>query len=228
MQQLPLGVRLRERASFEAFLAGDNLQAVARLQAAAAGARGVVWLWGAPGCGRTHLLQAVCGGSAAELRASYLPLADLRAAGPDVLAGADRLDLMCLDDLDQVVGALEFERRLFSVYRDFDERRAGLVVSAAAPPAACRWSLADIGSRFGASEVFQVHPLDEDQQVEALRLRATLRGFDLPEETARYLQRRFTRDMSSLCALLERIDTAALSAQRRVTVPFIRETLGDP
>ncbi len=227
MQQLPLGVRLRERASFEAFLAGDNLQAVARLRAAAAGARGVVWLWGAPGCGRTHLLQAVCG-SAAPLRAGYLPLADLSAAGPEVLAGGDRLDLLCLDDVDRVVGNLEFERRLFSVYRDFDERRAGLVVSAAAPPAACGWSLADIGSRFGASEVFQVHRLDDDQQVEALRLRASLRGFDLPEDTARYLQRRFTRDMASLCALLERIDTAALSAQRRVTVPFIREALGDP
>jgi DnaA family protein len=59
-------------------------------------------------------------------------------------------------------------------------------------------------------------------------LRAAQRGLELPEDTARYLLRRFPRDMRSLGKLLDDIDTASLSAQRRLTVPFVREILGEP
>jgi DnaA family protein len=41
-----------------------------------------------------------------------------------------------------------------------------------------------------------------------------------------YLQRRFRRDLPTLWGLLDAIDSAALQAQRRLTVPFIREVLG--
>ena len=58
------------------------------------------------------------------------------------------------------------------------------------------------------------------------QLRARLRGFELPQETSRWLQRRFPRDMRRLYDLLDTLDEAALAAQRRLTVPFIREVLG--
>jgi DnaA family protein len=52
-----------------------------------------------------------------------------------------------------------------------------------------------------------------------------LRGLELPQETARWLQRRFPRDMHSLYGLLDTLDEAAIVAQRRLTVPFIRSVL---
>ena len=52
-----------------------------------------------------------------------------------------------------------------------------------------------------------------------------LRGFELPPETARYLQRRFPRDMRTLCEILDTLDDAAFAAQRRITVPFIRDVI---
>ena len=67
--------------------------------------------------------------------------------------------------------------------------------------------------------------LDEAEQQAALQLRARVRGFELPEETPRWLQRRFPRDMRTLYELLDTLDEAALVAQRRLTVPFIREVL---
>ena len=89
------------------------------------------------------------------------------------------------------------------------------------------WVLADIRSRFGAAEIFQLKPLDEEGEREALRLRATARGLDLPDDTARYLLRRFPRDMSTLGRLLDEIDLASLSAQRRLTIPFVKSILGE-
>jgi DnaA family protein len=73
--------------------------------------------------------------------------------------------------------------------------------------------------------VFQLRVLDESEQQAALQLRARLRGFELPMETLQWLQRRFPRDMRRLYALLDTLDEAALAAQRRLTVPFIREVL---
>ena len=59
----------------------------------------------------------------------------------------------------------------------------------------------------------------------ALRSRAAQRGLELPEETAEYLLRRMPRDLASLYGVLDKLDEASLMAQRRLTVPFIRDVL---
>lgn len=60
---------------------------------------------------------------------------------------------------------------------------------------------------------------------EILAQRAALRGLELPEPVADYLLRRCSRDLSTLLALLDRLDLAALAQQRRLTIPFVREQL---
>jgi DnaA family protein len=152
-------------------------------------------------------------------------LAELGNLGIGVLEGLRQLECLCLDDVDKVVGQLEWERAIFGVLREIEESGGRLVVSAEAPPALLKWALPDLGSRFSASAIFQLRVLDEGEQQAALQLRAQLRGFDLPEETSRWLQRRYPRDMRKLYELLDTLDEAALVAQRRLTVPFIREVL---
>ncbi len=154
-------------------------------------------------------------------------MAEMKALGPDVLNDLPPMDCLCLDDVDAVTGDREWERALFSVLRDMQERGTRLVMSAAVPPALVKWSLPDLGSRCSASTVFQLKPLDETEQQEALKLRARIRGVELPDETARWLQRRFPRDMRTLYELLDTLDEASLVAQRRLTVPFIRTVLKD-
>ena len=227
MQQLPLGVRLPDRAVFASFLAARNEQAVAHLkQVADAKLTGTTWLCGPYGAGKTHLLQAVCAEASARMTAGYVPLRELHRLGVEVLDGMRQLDCLCLDDIDQVVGRLDWERTLFGVYREIEDSGARLILAAATPPALLQWALPDLGSRLAASAVFQLRVLDEVEQQAALQLRARLRGFELPEETSRWLQRRFPRDMHKLYELLDTLDEAALVAQRRLTVPFIREVLG--
>jgi DnaA family protein len=226
MRQLPLCVRLADRAVFASFFAGTNAQAVEHVRGLALGASGgVVWLCGPGGSGKTHLLQAVCAAAGEFLRAGYFPLRELLLLGTGVLEGLPQLECLCLDDVDAVAGRLDWERALFELYRETEERGGRLIAAAASPPALLRWALPDLGSRFGASAIFQLRVLDEADQREALRLRAHLRGLELPPETARWLQRRFPRDMHSLYGLLDTLDEAAIVAQRRLTVPFIRQVL---
>lgn len=227
MRQLPLGVRIPDRAVFATFLAARNEQAIEHLQRVARGeVTGTTWLCGPEGVGKTHLLQAVCvAASATGLRAGYFPMQELASLGTGALEGLPHLDCLSCDDLDRVAGRLEWERALFGLFREIEERGARLVVSAASPPALLSWTLPDLGSRFGASAVFQLRALDDAEQLQALQLHARARGFELPDDAARWMQRRFPRDMRSLHGVLDTLDEAALAAQRRLTIPFIRDVL---
>jgi DnaA family protein len=222
MRQLTLGVRLNDRAVLGNFLEGDNFLALAAARALVnAGADGALFLHGPGGSGKSHLLQALC---VAVPGAAFLPLATLAGVGPGVLEGAGSLPLVAIDDLHLVAGDPAWEQALFALY---NERRGnGLAVSAGAPATRLEMRLPDLVSRLSALPHYALRPLDELQQRQALQLRARARGFELPEETVVFLQRRFPRDMGRLAVLLDELDAASLAEQRRVTVPFIREVLG--
>ena len=113
--------------------------------------------------------------------------------------------------------------RLFSFYNELLERRGRLVAAATAAPGALPFALADLASRFGAAAVHRLAPLEEAEQAEALARRARHRGLELPEETLTFLTRRAPRDFAALCRLLDELDLESLAAQRRLTVPFVRE-----
>ncbi len=226
MRQLPLGVQLKERATFASFLTARNVELVTHLRHVAdATPPGATWLAGPHTAGKSHLLQAVCAATTAGRRAAYLPLEALLPFGPAAIEGAEQLDLACFDDVAAVAGLDDWEARLFSIWQRAQERGGTLVFAARENPAQVAFTLADLKSRLASSAVFAVRELNDEEQLEALYLRAKLRGFELPTETARYLQRRFPRDMRSLCEVLDTLDDAAFAAQRRLTVPFLKEIL---
>lgn len=224
MRQLPLGIRLQDRAVFASYLAGGNLAALSAARQTAAGQGALLYLHGIDGTGKSHLLQAIC---AAVPGSAYLPLKQLKDHGPDVLDGAAQLAAVAVDDVDAVAGDAGWELKLFSLYNDCLSNGTRLAVAASTPALHLELRLPDLRSRLAAMPQFALRPLDEVQQREALRLRAAQRGIDLPDETILFLQRRFVRDMGPLHQLLDRLDLASLQQQRRLTVPFIREILGE-
>jgi DnaA family protein len=221
---MPLAVRLRDRAVFESFYPGANAESSTHLRAVATSSRrSVNWLFGPETSGKTHLLQAAC--ALAGKSAVYLPIRELAELGPESLEGWQESRCVCLDDIDAVIGRLSWERALFSLYREAEERGASLIIAAQLPPLALSFALPDLGSRFSAAHILPLRHLGEEEQRAALRLRAQMRGLELPEEVALYLQRHFPRDMDSLYGLLDTLDEAALEAGRRLTIPFIRDVL---
>jgi DnaA-homolog protein len=227
VRQLPLGVELGVSLRFDTFAAGRNAVAVGALERLARGEGGApVWIHGPRGAGKTHLLQAACAAAGDGGRATaYLPLGPVRAEGPGILGGFEHLALVALDDLDAVAGDGPWEGALFSLYNGLAEQGGRLALAAAGSPAATPVRLPDLASRFAASEVYLVEPLAEADQPAALRRRAERRGLELPDETLGYLTRRAPRDFATLCRMLDALDTESLAAQRRLTVPFVRDWL---
>ena len=224
MTQLALPLRPADHAVFESFLVDGNEALVATLKGIAdrPGDAGC-WLWGARATGKTHLLQATC--ARAGDRSAYVPLAAFADAAPAALEGLASRELVCLDDLDAVAGAPDWEAALFSLCNQLLDSGRSLVVSAAAAPRAVPVALPDLGSRLARLPAFQLRTLGEPARVAALQLRARHRGLELPDDTARFLLSRSRRDMASLYALLDRLDREALRAQRRLTIPFVKDVL---
>ncbi len=227
MRQLPLGVQLGVSLRFETYTAGSNGEAVEALRRLAVGVSHVpVWIYGATGSGKSHLLQAGCAqASVAGKAAAYLPLAVVRGDGPAILDGFERLDLVALDDLDAIAGDDAWEFGLFRFFNGLTELGGRLACAALRAPASVGIRLPDLASRLSASEVHRLEPLEEPLQAAALLLRAERRGLELPEETLGYLTRRAPRDFATLCRMLDALDSESLAAQRRLTVPFVRDWL---
>ena len=224
MSQLALPLRLADHAVFETFLGTGNEAVVDHLRSLPGAAAGQgAWVWGAPATGKSHLLQAACERFAD--RAAYLPLADIAGAGPALLEGLESRQLVCIDDVDAVAGNDAWERGLFALCNALVEEGHHLVVSAAASPRESGIVLADLKSRFQRLATFQLRALDEASRMAALQLRAGHRGLELPADTARFLMTRSRRDMKSLYELLDRLDLEALRAQRKLTIPFVRDVL---
>lgn len=221
--QLPLRLTLRDGATFANLVTGENGAAVHTLMQ---GSEAVVYLWGAAGSGKSHLLQALCHREAAGGgRPVYLDLEEIREAGTGTLEGVEHMTPVCVDRVEVIAGRMEWEEALFHLFNRVREEGGRLVAAGNLPPAALRLALPDLASRLGWGPVFPLRPLDDAGKVEALRLRASGRGLKLPDEVTAFLLRRCPRDMHALFALLDRLDHASLAAKRRLTVPFVRELL---
>lgn len=216
-QQLALPVQLREAASFASYWAGSNADTVATLRKL----RDSGLLYGPPGSGRTHLLQALC----RERGGAYLPLREVRDYGLEVLDGFDAQALLCLDDIDSLAADRDWSLALL---RLLDRRRTAgtqTLCSAAAPPEALAM-LADLRTRLAAGVVLGLHALSDEDCAQLLRERAQARGLDLSGEVTRWMLRTQPRGAGALLDALERLDRASLSQKRRLSLPFVQATLG--
>jgi DnaA family protein len=226
VSQLPLPFPLPHLA-FGSFWAGANQALVDQLRRVAGGTEErIVYLWGAEGTGKSHLLQAVCNrAGAVTRRAAYVPLAQRALFGSALLEGLDEMDVVCIDDLERAAGDPGWEQPLFHLFNRIREARRSLVLAAACAPAAVPIALPDLKSRLSWDLVFRIEPLDEAERFAALRQRAAQRGMEIPDEVLRFLSRRIPRDPHTLFRWLERLDRESLAAQKKLTVPFVKELL---
>jgi DnaA family protein len=230
-QQLSLSVNLNDDATFENFYAPahtHNAMVVRGLRDQLDGSGELfIYLWGAPGCGLTHLLQAACH-QAQEMGLSvqYLPLRDLVGYAPDDLfTGLEMVDLVCLDCLPTIAGRADWELAIFHLYNRLRDAGKCLLVAAEHNPRELALSLEDLRSRLQWGLTYQVHSLTDEDKQQALQMRARARGLELGDDVAQYIIQRLPRDTNELFWQLARLDHASLAEQRKLTIPFVKKVL---
>lgn len=227
--QLPLQFEIRNACSFETLVAGDNAATIgiARQCALQQGEKQLL-VWAQAGHGKSHLLQACCQLAAShDYKVCYLPAGELSAVGVDALQGLEQLDLICIDDVHALFGHSAWERALFDLVNRCREQHARLILSSRLAPEQWRIGLPDLASRLQWGPVFQLKALSDRQKITALQRRAELRGMQLPDRVAHYMLAHFPRDLFTLFERLDQLDQASLAQHRKLTIPFVRQTLSE-
>ncbi|GAB2904991.1 DnaA regulatory inactivator Hda [Uliginosibacterium flavum] len=220
MQQLTLDVRPQVPATLENFVVGDNAALMLALRRQIA-ARDGSWLyiWGAPGTGRSHLLHAAL----SESRASGRPSAYLPAQQGSALLMEDGL-VAALDDVDQLDEA--GQAALFRALIQAREAQGSLILAGSAPPQQLKLR-EDVRTRIGQALIFEIQPLNDDAKGMLLIEHAGARGMLLDADIVEYLLRHGRRDQLWLMNVLDALDDASLTQSRPVTLPLLREILHD-
>ena len=248
--QLPLGLRYAPDQRLENYREAPA-GLLLLLESIARGERNdALFLSGPGGAGKTHLLLGVCAeataqrstrgglaqtasspagrgglGRGEDRQIAYLPLRPFGARSADALSGQGTADLVCIDDVDAIAGMREAEVALFDLHNRLRAAGATIVYAANATPAQLALDLPDLRSRLAQCTQFTLEIPDEPARRAILRQRAQTRGLELDDAVLDWLFRRVDRDLGTLTALLDRLDRASLAAQRRITVPFLRQTL---
>lgn len=214
MRQLALDLIEEPLPTFDNFAAGRNAEALSALRNVVMYAGQALYLWGAEGSGKTHLLDACL---AANRNALRIPITDFRGA-----SALEAPEMLIIDDMHDLPASAELD--WLDLYHRVIENRGVVVAAGDVPPA--RLALRpDIATRLSQGLIFEIHGLSDDEKAHALRGYAAQRGFDLSADTIDYLLSRVPRKMTYLLRLLDVIDRHSLAAQRVVSVRLIRDLL---
>ncbi|HEX5538790.1 MAG TPA: DnaA/Hda family protein [Methylophilaceae bacterium] len=206
MKQLLLDIQPAARPTLGNFVIGRNAEALHHLRLAISGqpeAR-FIYLWGSPGSGKSHLLNAT-----AEL------------------AQHQGLHLVTVDDVQHLNPAAQIE--LFNTYNQLRNNPGSGALLVAGDAAPSQMGLRDdLATRLSWGLVYQLHPLSDEEKAQALKTHAVERGIRLPDEVVDYCLRHLRRDLPTLMATLNALDEWSLTAQKPVTVPMLRKLLQLP
>ncbi|MCM2679279.1 DnaA inactivator Hda [Echinimonas agarilytica] len=226
--QLPLAIQLPDDETFASFWLGGKEAAVSSLQQGLnADSGGFLYLWGQSGSGKSHLLHAAMNWCAScHQLSSYIPLQHSNQLSPEMLDGLEQMHLVCLDNIDMIAGDMRWEEAIFDLFNRIKEQGRLLVITASAAARHVNIELPDLMSRLDWGTSYQLSSPGDDEKLSILQLRANARGLVLSDDAGRFLLHRASRGMSELWQTLARLDTASMAAQRKLTIPFIKEVLG--
>ena len=225
--QIPLELKLPVKADLNDFVASNRQEITRALQTVIQSEEHVfLYIWGSAATGKTHLLSALCQlAENASLTIIYLPLKQASDLSPEICEGLESADIICIDDIEQIAGNPEWENSLFHLYNRIRDTGKKLVISSSQSPAAIPIGLPDLKSRLAWGITLTLKNLtDEDKKV-ILQQRALHLGMELPDDTGNYLLRHHSRTITALLTTLDKLDHASLAAQRKLTVPFVKDFL---
>lgn len=136
---------------------------------------------------------------------------------------ARRANARLWDDADRSAS----EEALFHAWNAAMDERRPLLMTACSQPADWNLGLADLKSRLAATPRVAIRAPDDDLLAAVFAKLWRDRGIDAPADFSGYVLSRIERSFEALRRAVEALDSAAMAAQRPLTIPLAREVFID-
>ena len=181
----------------------------------------VVFVLGDKSNGKTHLLQG-CIFKALEqdLKAVYV---DIKQTLPtDFLNTLSDYDWVCIDNIDQLSEIQQQE--LFDLYNQIKQTKTKLVVSASKPPGELA-VLKDLKTRLSLAVVYRLEQLDDQEKIDLIQRKMQDKNLDIDDKVYAYLFKVFSRDLSEVLSVIDKLDQESLRQKSPISIPFVKKIL---
>lgn len=182
-------------------------------------------IYGPEGVGKTHLLQGACWFSQdSGIPSMYLPLREVIEHSPQVLQGLDYLGLICLDDVDQIIGKGDWENALLALLTRM-KSRGGHVFMAGTLDWANIHEETMLNAYIKASfQLLPCLPLNQSEKQLWIEEQAMLRGILMSNTVSKFLVKHFMSTTDLLESLL-RLEYFSAGLKKKLTVPQVKTLL---
>lgn len=237
-RQLVLPLQLQEQRLFSNFVPGANRILVDQLEYFARQAtESLIYLWGGPASGKTHLLSACChAANVAGVRSVYIDL-QLHVGGSlAVLDGIESCELVVLDNLQAISSSGGLSSSVQKIWQQalyelmYAIRAAGgrMLVASEVSPLGLDIALPDLRTRLGWGPSWHVQALTDSDRRAFLRQRALQKGMQLDDDVIDWIMKHHGRDTAALMESIERLASESLQQRRKPGLNFARSALPVP
>lgn len=227
--------------TFETFVVGPNNQlahAASHSVAQAPATRyNPLFIYGKPGVGKTHLLQAIGNMITSSLptkRVLYISsenfindfIFSIRNNTQESFKIKYRdVDILLIDDIQFLEGKVETQNEFFHTFNDLFENKKQIVISSDRPPRDIAILEERLRTRFEWGMITDIQPPNLETREAILRNKAERLGMDIPEDVLNYIARRISKNIRGLESALNKLSMVASIGNEQLTISHAKTHL---
>jgi len=227
--QLIFPFQVNQKASFKSFFcSSDNIELMSRLADLVVSKNAdELIINGAEGSGKSFLMQAICNElSSSGKQFAFIPMNKAINMGVEIFQNLASLNAVCIDDLQLILSREEWETALFNLINECQQSNCSLILSFGGNQfLEDITQLPDLLSRIKRMEFMKLQAVQDECLNQALDFVSQQLGINLEKAELEFLLNHQTREFSLLVENIISLDRQAASLKRKITIPFIKETL---
>jgi DnaA family protein len=186
----------------------------------------LIGIWGSHDSGKTHLINATAHYARQQsTRFQFYDGFQLMECDPAQFDDFANSEILLVDNLDAICGHQQWEQKFYQLINACKQGEMTLLFTVSVNPQFLECTLPDFQSRLNWGLLLQLPVVVDADIGKVLKFRAELLGIELSREVITYLLTHYSRHLSAQMSILRLLDKMSLSAKKRVTVPFIKQTL---
>ena len=180
-----------------------------------------IYVYGAPGHGKTHLLQGAALRALSDKK-SAMYIDCYNSLPGHVLESIEQLNWISIDNIDAIND--NQQDLFFDLYNRAKQATVTMLISGSDLPSQLS-VMKDLKTRLGLAAIFQLQPLNDELTMLVLNNQMIDRNLSIDSKVYEYLFKYYSRDIKVLLTAMNDLDKASLQEKQSITIPFVRKTL---